>query len=40
MNDVFVRPVPHPINAQVTENVNLLSEGNKAAYAAPAKSEA
>jgi len=40
MNDVFVRPVPHPMNVQVTENVNLLSEGNKAAYAAPAKAEA
>jgi len=35
MEDTLVRPVPDPINQQVTENARLLSELNKAAYAAP-----
>lgn len=40
MDDVFVRPVPEPVNVQVTDNVKFLSEGGKAACAAPAKAEA
>jgi hypothetical protein len=40
MDDVFVRPSPEPVNAQVTDNVKFLSDGGKAACAAPAKSEA
>ena len=39
MDDVFVRPLPKPVNVQVPDNVNFLSEVNKAAYATHCKSE-
>lgn len=39
MDDTLTRLAPEPLNPQVTENVKLLADTFKAAYAAPAKAE-